>query len=96
MQIATHTPSLVRTPALSAPRRDETRAAEAPAAAATPSAQPSPAGLPDAMLQARLRGRPLERNASLASQQALAQYADIARRDESSARVELVGIDTYA
>jgi len=47
-------------------------------------------------LQARLRGRLLDADTSLVSRQALAQYVDVARRDESRGQVEVLGIDAYA
>ena len=98
MQISTNTYPAVRTPVSPTPRRDEAWAEEVSVVAQIMSpARPIPAasGLPDDMLQARLRGRLLETNASFASQQALAQYADVARRDESRAQVEVLGIDAY-
>lgn len=97
MQISTHTSPVVRTPAAPAPRRDEVRAEETPTAPVAVPARPATAvvGLPDDMLQARLRGRLLDAGTSLVSRQALAQYADVARRDESRGQVELLGIDAY-
>lgn len=89
---------VARAPAASPQRReDDVRATEAPAAAPVPSARPAPvmAALPEAMLQAQLRGRLLDAGSSFASRQALAQYVDVAQRDESRAQVEVLGIDAY-
>lgn len=95
MQISSHTSPLVRTPAVPAPRRrDEMQAEETPTAPMP--ARPATVGLPDDMLQARLRGRLLDADTSLVSRQALAQYVDVARRDESRGQVEVLGIDAYA
>ncbi len=98
MQISNPGYPVVRTPPAPAPRRDEARVEETLPLAAPPAARPAPpaADLPSDMLQARLRGRLLEGNSSFASQQALAQYTDVAQRDESRVQVEVLGIDAYA
>ncbi len=98
MQIPNPSYPVVRSPPAPAPRRDEARVEETPPPA-PPAARPAPppaADLPSDMLQARLRGRLLEGNSSFASQQALAQYTDVAQRDESRVQAEVLGIDAYA
>ena len=97
MKISNPSYPVVRTPSAPTPRRDEARVEGAPPLAAPPVARPvpPPVELPNDMLQARLRGSLFEGNSSFANQQALAQYADVAQRDESSVQVEVLGIDAY-
>ncbi len=100
MKISSNSYPVARLPAAPVPRREDVPSGDAVTPAReTPAVQRPTAttqtSLPSDMLQAALRRRSVDAGSSFSSQQALAEYANVVRQNESEGSSLVVGFDAY-